>query len=109
MQIQIDWNLEKPDPALTSFIAGFHEKRKKELVDVQAYVETKNFTGLAQLAHNWKGYSRPYGYVGLEFLAKALEKAAKDQNQEECRDVIEQVATYLDLKEARLNEPGPNS
>lgn len=102
MQIQIDWNQEVVDPALSSFLPDFQKKRNAELLTLKRDLENGDFDALARLAHNWKGFSRPYGYIALEGLAKALETAAKAKDTTSCQQLLSEIAAYLKEKESRL-------
>lgn len=107
MQIQIDWKLEVADPALSSFLPEFQKKRRTELEQMKKNLDGADFEALAKIAHNWKGFSRPYGYIGLEAMAKTLEQAAKAQDRAKCQELFAEIESYLAQKESRLSGSGP--
>lgn len=104
--ILIDWQSEVPDPGLVDFIPGFQENRKKEIALVKNFLKEKDFEALRKLAHNWKGFSRPYGYQTLEALGRALEKAAQNQDLDTCENLFSQFLHYINEKEVRLKSEG---
>lgn len=100
--LTIDWNLEQADPALVEFIPGFQENRKKEVIELKGLLGHEDFTGMQKLGHNWKGFSRPYGYLALEKMGIALEQAARAKDLPRCREIFQQFLFYINEKEARL-------
>lgn len=101
--LQIDWSAEVPDPTLIQFVGKFQENRKKEIPAFEELLEASDFEGLRKIAHNWKGFSRPYGYLALEAMGKDLGEAAKSQNLKECKEIFEKFRCYLTEKEQRIS------
>ena len=103
-QIRVNWHAEIPDPTLIEFLKGFQENRKKEIPLLKRLLESRDFDGLRKLGHNWKGFSRPYGYLALEDLGKSLEAAAKENDLPQCQSLFEQFLNYINEKEVRLQK-----
>lgn len=101
--LQIDWSAEVPDPTLIQFVSKFQENRNKEVPTFEELLKAEDFEGIRKLAHNWKGFSRPYGYLALEAMGKALGEAAKSQNLKECKEIFDQFRHYLTEKEKRIH------
>lgn len=106
--LNVDWSSEVPDPTLIDFIKGFQENRKKEIVPLKKLLEIQDFDGLRKLGHNWKGFGRPYGYLALERLGVALEKAALAQDLGECQELFKQFLEYINEKDIRLQNQTPS-
>lgn len=103
-QLKVNWHAEIPDPNLIDFIEGFQENRKKEITVLKRLLDDKDFDGLRKLGHNWKGFGRPYGYIALETLGKALEAAAEKQDLLQCQSVFRQFIEYINEKDVRLQK-----
>ncbi|HAG90894.1 MAG TPA: hypothetical protein DCL41_03440 [Bdellovibrionales bacterium] len=100
--IEVNWSEETPDPTLVDFLERFQENRKKELSDYKTHLENQDFQSLQKLGHNWKGFSRPYGYVALEKMGKTLEQFAKNSDLQGCQEIFEEFLLYINEKELRL-------
>ncbi len=94
--------LEKPLEGLEPFSEKFLKDRITEFTEMKRDFESKNLETVKRLAHNWKGFSEPYGFAGLGTIAEALEQAAKNNNTEACFYLIQQVNTYLQRKKEIL-------
>lgn len=101
-QIVVNWHAEIPDPNLIDFLNGFQENRKKEIAVLKRLLEEKDFDGMRKMGHNWKGFSRPYGYIALETLGKMLEAAALQNDLSQCQSLFQQFVNYINEKEVRL-------
>ena len=103
-KIEIDWSLEAPDPTLIEFVPNFQENRKKELSEFKSLLAVKDFSGLKKLGHNWKGFSRPYGYIALEKMGKALELAAGLKDIKQCESLFHQFLIYINEKDVQMTK-----
>lgn len=93
---------EQPLEGLESFVPGFLEDRKKELSTYKPASNSSSnvdLQALQKVAHQWKGFSEPYGFKTLGLLAADLETKAKDGDQEECQRLLNEIDEYLQLKE----------
>ncbi len=89
---------EKPEEGLEAFVGEFLESRLQDIDRLSSHIAGSEFMAIADLAHNWKGFSRPYGFIKLEEIAQKLEKFAKAQDLENCREMVEEAKIYLQLK-----------
>jgi len=63
---------EAPEPGLEPFIPKFIEDRLSEISTMLVEKDLKN---IHATAHQWKGFSRPYGFSKLEDFAIEIEKS----------------------------------
>jgi HPt (histidine-containing phosphotransfer) domain-containing protein len=89
---------EKPEPGLEEFVPEFIENRTAEIEHLSACLAKSDFVAISKLAHTWKGFSRPFGFVLLESLAKDLELAAKNSDLSRCAELSDEIRTYIKLK-----------
>lgn len=97
---------ESPLEGLESFVPGFLQDRKKEL---NTYLPTDqgdqgsiDLQSLQKIAHQWKGFSEPYGFKTLGLLAAELEQKAKAGDEAECHRILNEIEEYLALKEKHI-------
>lgn len=94
---------EKPFEGLEAFVEDFLSRRQNELHDLHVAAEKKDFQLPRKVAHDWKGFSRPYGFGHLEDLSQELREAAVEEDQAKVEEVIRKAATYLEIKKKSLN------
>lgn len=94
---------EKPFEGLESFVEDFLSRRQNEIHELHVAAESKNFEVPRKIAHDWKGFSRPYGFGHLEDLSMELREAAVEESQSKLEEVIQKAADYLALKRQTLN------
>ena len=94
---------EKPQQGLENFEKEFLNDRKNEYLQLIGFLEKNDFSSIDGLAHKWKGFSKPYGFMGLETLAIEVQKSIKDNNRKELGKYIELIRDYLERKEAHLS------
>ncbi|HVK62599.1 MAG TPA: Hpt domain-containing protein [Bdellovibrionales bacterium] len=86
----------RPDPDLEDLIPSFMQNRKNELSDLDGARERGDYEFVRRLAHTWKGICRPYGFVHLETLSRALEEAGDRENNEDVSHILTEIREYLD-------------
>lgn len=94
---------EKPLDELKSFQSEFLKDRNEELANLKEAVESQDFESIKKIAHNWKGFSEPYGFHGLATLSRSIENSAKAQNSEECESYLKDIEKYLELKASHIS------
>jgi HPt (histidine-containing phosphotransfer) domain-containing protein len=93
---------ETPLAGLESFVPGFMRDRRKELDMYLGSGQSLDTAALAKLAHQWKGFSEPYGFKALGLMAQELEQKAKAGDQTECHRILAQIDQYLRIKEKQF-------
>lgn len=94
---------ENYEPQLKDFIAEFYKDRVDDVSSLKLALEDQERSKIAALAHNWKGYAKPYGFNYLGELGAEIESLAKTENFEaedfeKIRELVHIVEDYLKLK-----------
>lgn len=97
---EYDPKTEIPVEGLEEFFDGFLLSRQAELDLMKNALVQLDFTTLSQIAHQWKGFSVPYGFGSLEYLARKLEQCARDAQVEDCEHILSEVNHYLNHKKS---------
>ena len=93
---------EIPLAGLESFVPGFMRDRRKEVDQYLGTGQALDMVALAKLAHQWKGFSEPYGFKALGIMATELEQKAKASDAPECHRLLAQIDQYLRIKEKQF-------
>lgn len=83
------------DSDIESLIPNFLNNRKSDLVDIKAYLETKDFKNLERLGHILKGASGGYGFEKLSEYGADLETSAKISSLKDCATIADLIGIYL--------------
>lgn len=95
-------NGEIVNEELKSFIPDFISRRRAELELMRDAVRNDNFALLRRFAHNWKGFSRPFGFSRLEeFAAEIL--AEERVSADKFENLIIRIEDYLTRKSQSPN------
>lgn len=89
---------EIPAPGLESFYGEFLSNRIAEMKTIHEALVAGNFETIRGFAHQWKGFSAPYGFGKLADLAIALQEQAIQQDKESCAKTLIEIDLYLKLK-----------
>ncbi len=84
-----------PDKDLEDLIPTFVQNRRNELEEIDAALAKADFEFIRRTAHTWKGICRPYGFIYLETLSKALEVAGEEENQAKTQGIAIEIRSYL--------------
>lgn len=93
---------EKPEEGLEEYVPNFITDREQELILLKQALDSGDFESLRKKAHDWKGFSRPFGFLHLEKIGIQLEIAAKSSSQSECASLLDETEKYLQLKKEQL-------
>jgi len=95
----VDISKEEAIPVLQKFVHEFFIDRCKELVLLENSIKQSNFKEIKLIAHNWKGFSSPYGFIMLETLSRELEVHADNKKIIKIEETFMKIKEYLRLKE----------
>lgn len=84
------------DSELSDLIPGFLENRRKDLLQINTFLETANFLEIKNIGHKLKGNAGGYGFDELSKIGARLEKAATDSNRESVYKAFLEIKNYLD-------------
>lgn len=94
---------ESPELGLEPFLMDFLTKRQEEISEIQVAISLNNFKAIKTISHNWKGFSKPYGFFLLYDFAQQLEMHTDNRDLESCSRLLTQIEKYLELKETQIN------
>jgi HPt (histidine-containing phosphotransfer) domain-containing protein len=99
-----DAKSEMAQAGLEGFFESFMHSRLHELQILTLALDKLDYSTLLRIAHQWKGYSVPYGFGKLEHLALQLEESAQSEDHERCRALLAEVQEYLQHKKSSSRE-----
>jgi HPt (histidine-containing phosphotransfer) domain-containing protein len=85
---------------LEGFFESFMLSRQHELQLLNLALDSLEYSTLLRIAHQWKGYSVPYGFGKLEHLAQQLEMSAQSEDRERCERLLADIYHYLQHKKS---------
>ena len=86
---------EEDDFGLTELIPQYFALCRRDLQNLRAALDEKQFDQIRVLGHNLKGSGGAYGFPGLSEIGARIETAAKAGNESEAREGVEQLAEFL--------------
>lgn len=89
---------EKPQEGLEEFVPEFIDSRDQDVLLLKDALAQADFEAIRRKAHDWKGFSRPFGFLILEEIAKKLEESAKNSALHDCKKLIDEAEKYLQKK-----------
>ena len=84
------------DPGIQGLIPGFLENRQRDIKAISTAIEDGDFQGIRFLGHSMKGSGGGYGFQKITDLGRSLEEAARAENAQELRELVEEMAAYLE-------------
>jgi CheY-like chemotaxis protein len=97
-------NVVEVEDGMEDAVPGYIEKRKAELALYQSALEHDDFDSAKKMAHKMKGTGAGYGMPRLTELGAAIEKASLDKQGGQLRDLVAQLAKYLDNIELKYSK-----
>lgn len=93
--------LVEVDADLEDLIPNFIQNRKKDIIDLNQMIQTKDLHAISQMAHRIKGSSSGYGFMGLSQIAAEIEQLSKNGNFEGIPALYEKMNSYFDKIQVR--------
>lgn len=87
------------DADLEELIPGYLEDRREDTGTVMKCLEQGDYQTIRILGHDLKGTGGGYGFDAITLIGNSLEQAAKDQNQDEVRKLVQDLTAFLDRVE----------
>lgn len=83
------------DPDLKELIPGFLENRRRDIEKLNRACDERDLETLASIGHNLKGTGGGYGFDGMSRLGAKIERAAKANDLQSIRQLIDAYAAYM--------------
>jgi len=90
------------DADLKELAVEYLENRRKELFLLREFLAALDYKNISNLAHKMKGNGKTYGYQEFTDLGRALEKAAGDGDEHECRKIVGQIEYFISNVEVKF-------
>ena len=87
------------DPDMEELIPGYLENRWEDIRVTTESLEKNDYETIRVLGHDMKGTGGGYGFDAITLIGKSLEQAAKDQNQDEVRKIVQDLTDFLNRVE----------
>ncbi len=85
----------KIDPDLEELIPGFLENRRQDIIKLNQAHDTGDLETLHIIGHNLKGSGGGYGFDEMSRLGAEIENAAKQNDLQSIRGLINALDRYL--------------
>ncbi len=89
---------EVPIDGLGEFTGEFKLSRIQELATLYSFLDESDFQSIGRICHTWKGFAVPYGFGELAHLASELEESCEQKDTHHCRELLNEIETYLSSK-----------
>jgi chemotaxis protein histidine kinase CheA len=83
------------DNDLADLIPGYLANRKKDIVAIFAALEKKDLDAIRIIGHSMKGSGGGYGFETITDIGLLMEKAAKEDRDEDIRLQVKRLEDYL--------------
>ena len=88
IKVEVDSDLEE-------ILPGFLANREKDLVQLKELFEAKDIKGIEKLGHKAAGSCGGYGFDQLGVIAKNLENAAKENDVDQIKKLINEFEEHF--------------
>lgn len=83
------------DPDLEFLIPQFLENREEDIKNLEELLEESEFDQIRIIGHSMKGSGGGYGFDYLTQIGSQIEKNAELKNEDEIRNLIDDLKNYL--------------
>ncbi len=89
----------EPDatPGLGELRAGYVDRRRAELGNLESSLKSGDFAALGKAGHNLKGTGAAYGFGELTAIGRAIEAAARQFDAAAIEELLGRIESYLDM------------
>src|SRR4051812_33139724 len=91
---RLDFAMDIPSE-LEPLAGGFIERRASEVDNLASFLREGDFKSIASIAHRLKGNGTGYGFRGLSLVGSEMEQAAKREDADAVRALIEDMRVLL--------------
>lgn len=86
---------------LMDIIPAYLERRKEDMAQLNDLMSKKDFAGIMKIAHKLKGNGASFGFDHITELGDKMNQAAKSENTEEVRKIIQDFEN--EIQQIRFN------
>jgi HPt (histidine-containing phosphotransfer) domain-containing protein len=101
LQVLVD---NKVDEDVLLLAPDFIRNRQQDLFTLKAAYAMKDFEAIGKICQKLKGFSTPFGFTKLEFLAHQLEIATIAKNPKLMDSTFSDIQSYISDKSQKLEE-----
>ncbi len=83
------------DSDLADLIPGYLANRKKDIAAISDALEKKDMDAVRIIGHSMKGSGGGYGFETITDIGMLMEKAAKENRDEDIRLQVKRLENYL--------------
>jgi len=74
----------------------YFERRQADIQNCDHHLKESNFSEIIKVGHQLKGNGAMFGYHELSNIGSRLEAAAKNQDQEKVKTILEEFKEWFD-------------
>ncbi|MEK7845913.1 MAG: Hpt domain-containing protein [Nitrospinota bacterium] len=83
------------DADIKELMPGFLLNRQKDIKSIKEALEHNDYYNIQILGHSMKGSGSGYGLDTISDIGASLEKAAKERNSEDIKNLVNKLSEYL--------------
>ncbi len=87
------------DEDLEGIVPNFLKNREKDIQSISRSLDAGDFEAIRIIGHGMKGSGSGYGFDGISRIGEEIETGAKERNEDEIRELVRELSTYLDRVE----------
>ena len=84
------------DDIVRELLPGYLERRRAELATLEDALERGDYLRLRTIGHNLHGSGGAYGLAKVSEFGAALDQAARNEDAEMIRGIIQQIRAFLE-------------
>lgn len=98
MSVNPNYNIPEE---LRDIIPAYLERRKEDTQQLNELMSKRDFSGIMKIAHKLKGNGASFGFDHITELGDKMNQAAKSENTEETRKIIQEFEN--EIQQIRFN------
>lgn len=83
------------DPEIANLIPGYIENRRKDIIRMREALDKGDYETINFIGHSMRGSGEGYGFSAISVIGTVLEQAAKQNNTDEIKRKIDELADYI--------------
>jgi histidine phosphotransfer protein HptB len=103
--VQVQGHKDDDDFSLADLIPQYFALCRRDLLNLRAAIESKEFDQVRVLGHNLKGSGGAYGFPELSEIGAQIESAAKTQDTGKAGSGVARLAEFLSARNTAPDQP----